>query len=832
MSRRQPDEVIVPSGSRRGQSRDHGSPFLLDHLPPVNFELPSIQVPWMGGEYSSNSQAFFALPQQWGFDVSALKQGKFGSHGAKEVLAFLQYWLFFGLLQDVLGDQHSVDPRDWIAGYGRPDVEEKYMISPRLSTYLARIRDRFRRPRQPRPPWEYWVQVFNTTIEVAEAFDKTFAERCVAEDIWQHGPLKVTWSILMLGQILTNTLMSIYGIDHCDFQHWPDGTILHLRINRQMECPHRGNKMMALFAMDAIYILSLLSFPKSGSRYAELPQEIHETRPPSLPLYNEDPAVGRGRHRNCTVQQCLGEKIDQSLYQTAHSTDACNCGSRGPQVDQVVRILDDTEVPAFVVVGGDSQGDDTVTVEVIRASSCRYVAFSHVWADGLGNKDNNMLPMCQISRLAHLASALTGRTPQPFWIDTFGIPRELEQRKKAIAVMDSTYKLAEKVLVLDGGLLQRPSYRTTEDEIQTLDVESARGRRVGIALELLLRIVCCSWTSRLWTLPEGMLGPELHFQFSDSTAEVGDLVAQLRTWPFVGTNVVQDLISSLVRMRPKLRTQRRRGIPPFDPQMQNWPQGDAYGQFISMFQALEFRDTTWKEDEATCLGIHLGLNLSAILNRDYPERLEALFSQLSEIPADLMFTHGERTPRYPYRWAPRHLLEYKDNYVRIPAATPDRPMGIRTERGLRVEFDHFTLHTKGETVPVTMVIFFSILVPQEDGTICPIMYGMMPAALDPRNTINWRQTKTHEALVAGGETAELLYLLLGGSGIPTPGPGTGHVGLLVQKLSEEDGCIYAAPLDTVVVFETPGSSTVVKKNNDQFVHWRAEETVDGQFCIG
>ncbi len=39
-------------------------------------------------------------------------------------------------------------------------------------------------------------------------------------------------------------------------------------------------------------------------------------------------------------------------------------------------------------------------------SKSRYVAFSHVWADGLGNATENKLPRCQLQRLDSLAEKL------------------------------------------------------------------------------------------------------------------------------------------------------------------------------------------------------------------------------------------------------------------------------------------------------------------------------------------------------------------------------------------------------------------------------------------
>jgi Heterokaryon incompatibility protein (HET) len=61
------------------------------------------------------------------------------------------------------------------------------------------------------------------------------------------------------------------------------------------------------------------------------------------------------------------------------------------------------------------------------------------------------MPHCQLFRIMSLVSKVNkGRLP--FWIDTCCVPREIEQRKKAIRLMNKTYRTAARVLVLDATL--------------------------------------------------------------------------------------------------------------------------------------------------------------------------------------------------------------------------------------------------------------------------------------------------------------------------------------------------------------------------------------------
>jgi len=72
--------------------------------------------------------------------------------------------------------------------------------------------------------------------------------------------------------------------------------------------------------------------------------------------------------------------------------------------------------------------------------------------------------------------------------------------------MRRTYESARKVLVLDSEL-----------EVASIDTSPE---------ELLMRISCCGWMRRLWTLQEGALAKELFFQFKERAAMIGDLAAE------------------------------------------------------------------------------------------------------------------------------------------------------------------------------------------------------------------------------------------------------------------------------------------------------------------
>ena len=242
--------------------------------------------------------------------------------------------------------------------------------------------------------------------------------------------------------------------------------------------------------------------------------------------------------------------------------------------------------------------------------------------------------------------------------------------------------------------------------------------------------------------------------------------------------------------------------------------------------------------------------MEKILSRPYAERLEALFAQLDELPADLMFTHGPRIPRRPYRWAPLHLLEYKDNYLCIPAPHAKTPMAVRTDKGLRLKCRSFQLSTENEHTPDSTFIHFTTLPTDANGRATlradiPIEeqqtnYGMSLAATNPRTAHSWRESNTHVLLESRDkEATSNLYLLIGPECMQGPPANLepGKVCLIVKRDTHREGdgkVIYGSPLDTVVVYKMPGHATVKPglENNDTFVHWRGIEVAERTFVIG
>lgn len=131
----------------------------------------------------------------------------------------------------------------------------------------------------------------------------------------------------------------------------------------------------------------------------------------------------RADHSRCNATICNAYQIDESVYQTKHWQQGCDCEFLGLQDEKVSSLP--TKLTKYISVPRSLQSIRMMTwrdwrphtqmvpligVEAARLASkaskhldlqtnVRCVAISHVWADGMGNAKENTLPECQISRL-------------------------------------------------------------------------------------------------------------------------------------------------------------------------------------------------------------------------------------------------------------------------------------------------------------------------------------------------------------------------------------------------------------------------------------------------
>lgn len=287
-------------------------------------------------------------------------------------------------------------------------------------------------------------------------------------------------------------------------------------------------------------------------------------------------------------------------------------------------------------------------------------------ADGLGNPFDNALPRCQIRRLRDLAINLCNRfkldidkTEVAIWIDTLCIPvaEELkEYRKRAIRLLGRTYTKAVGVLVLDRELSHFESSKAS-------------------ILELAIRVICCGWLKRLWTLQEASLAIKadgidtLYIQMADGPAYWNRRSKCFESGPSDPEPAPHRVNPLSVSVKDK-KTDLVYGLH-FETVMQDrLPsireiQEPRFGtRFQSIMNAVQNRSTSKRDDEPICMASLLGLDLQQILDaRDADERMMKFYRILHEIPKAIVFADfgipdflSRNLITAPYRWAPRSLL--------------------------------------------------------------------------------------------------------------------------------------------------------------------------------
>jgi hypothetical protein len=143
-----------------------------------------------------------------------------------------------------------------------------------------------------------------------------------------------------------------------------------------------------------------------------------------------------------------------------------NLSSWGPSVSDLDDILRLDDKFPVVIVLSHPESTEGLKLRVVAHDSpeCSgYIAFSHVWSHGRGNPSINRMPLCQLVRLARLASQGRETTKRygAFWIDTLCVPVTSKwARKKAILQMREVYSKAESTIVIDENLER--SFRYTD----------------------------------------------------------------------------------------------------------------------------------------------------------------------------------------------------------------------------------------------------------------------------------------------------------------------------------------------------------------------------------
>ena len=565
---------------------------------------------------------FSTYPKTQGWDSRSAKEWySIFKCPSASFCAFLQRWLFFGVLAMVSGDEV---PTALFTRCGNLTID--------LLPFLVK---RWKRKVDEDP--SRLDQVFAFLIEVNKLLANSFGtqrEDQLAEllkpDRFREMTLLECLEEGLVPNILgPEMLMSINLVS----EFWMSTAAFYaLQLN------HPGKSKPVFFQGFSHWWTSLPSnyLRKDGWCISELPVLFGQFNTSSLlyltslraPTFSQSVAKTGTRFSSCCSScsefECLSRKLNEDSYLTRHVDACCNCNNF---IAKPAGILKAGFVPLVTAI---SDKDESCEVRLVpRKSELTYVAISHVWSDGLGNVKENALPHCQLMRLSKLINQSSTSLKYTYlWLDTLCVPpdaaAEVKAQQFAMERMRETYEMAEAVLVLDSWLLSSKLESRPDEEILT-------------------QIFASHWNRRLWTFQEGALAKSLYFQFSDGPYSLDQGIQRLE-----GS---KDLIKDHT-LRPAIFA-RNWSLRRF---VQSDQKRDLHAKISSLFATFRYRQTSVASDEALCLGTILGLSTSEILSAMPEERMQIFWSMIPKVPVDFLFYNGPTCDKEGFRWAPRTLL--------------------------------------------------------------------------------------------------------------------------------------------------------------------------------
>jgi hypothetical protein len=525
----------------------------MDHIPSVqNSTVSPVLIPYIGDvEYDGGD--FHGYPARMGWDDSEFTVRKFyAKHTAGSFGGFLQTWLYFGMLHEYLQSKEALSEyvrsddvhglvlttrslrshvTDWKDRFFSLDVDGKKRSLSRLNACFSSV--------------HYWI--------VAVFPEEEFAHILTPE-------IRLGIQILAESLHATKRLLVSPGADDLPgdiaIRDFGTSELLDSRVAQSGWCPNEFSRMCNV---DRYTASSVIRRPQ---------KELHQY---------------------CTSTQCIANNIDEATYETKHTRPDCNCPFLWIPPGPIGQILQDGGIPILAIA---IRPDGVMLKMVAHTPGMKYVAISHVWADGLGKVDANALPYCQYAFLQQLASAIftDPSTPSYVWIDTLCVPHVPEWRKIAIRRLKDTYRLAEKVIALDSHLRQFKWRDTPPEVISTLLCGS-------------------SWFGRVWTLQEAVLGSDLAILLADCLVNIDLLIQRALENPFL--EVTSRFIRGLSR---EVQAQNYKNLPLF-----------LYREFCH-------RATSKMGDRMICFATLCGLNTDPLFDEEnLTERLKLLLDQLGAL---------------------------------------------------------------------------------------------------------------------------------------------------------------------------------------------------------
>jgi hypothetical protein len=539
----------------------------MDHLPlPQTPALRHIVVPFYeheSGHYQYKGPWLsYPARNEYGFlsAQTSEKLHQLPQQARSKLAAFVQSWLFFGVLEEFLGVEQECT--DWIAvtREGLRAITTAPLCK-RLDAWRVKI-SRLEAGQKLKVRAEI-AQMLDHMHHIHANLSETTADLVEAVQVGSgscHSDLLPAELNLLL-DILHNTLSLAYNVV------FPDEALPAL--------PYARSRLVRD------------QFASNGWCRSEVSRLYQECSVVSAYFSSRLGISGPANlHSNCSHWVCEAWQVDHTRYRTQHVHADCQCDTVGVPTETIAEMIRAGRIPCVKL---DRTGR---FLELTTSDQGPFISISHVWADGLGNHAGNTLPGCQLRLIQHRvnmvrnpgSNAATLQGNQPFWMDTLCIPvgRGFEaERNSAIAEMVNIYKISSSVLVLN-------------KELNNITVERS-------PCELSARITRTTWFRRLWTLHEGVLARKTLFQLQDGSIDLlalGPKVQQLGGLTHFDLLLQQAIFGETSQPYSKILS------------FQSKPLSE---RITDIWSAVQWRNTSYHEDETICLANMLGLGLSSIL---------------------------------------------------------------------------------------------------------------------------------------------------------------------------------------------------------------------------
>ncbi|KAL8832286.1 MAG: hypothetical protein Q9170_004943 [Blastenia crenularia] len=628
------------------------------HLPKNTATPGPEEVPYVGTE-DYDGGPFLTYPTRQGKShmLKAASESRWGPNvfvvmPVAELEAFIQTWLFFGLLKELLGEMCNAS--QFISTADSPATFERRLNTSPLI-----------------PMAKNWVNLVLSSDDTRE--NKQAQYDRIADC------LQLTRSMLHAIQYSSRPdfnrqiILSIASVAEL-FMAAANQAYQIRDLGLQNKCP-------------ATWAFLLHSDPESAElmkRHGYCPSEIHRIRNTFMMLSTihfltwMDRIDSTASHDHCNDRECLSRLNNIRPNLVKHWLSNCHCHTLTVDMPKVIAILSRGGLPLLSFIR--TPLDDGISLEIIEASpSTNFVAISHVWSDGLGNPVSNSLPECQLQHLIDLVQPFTGKNIGEerssrvlIWLDTLLCPvNPPEARAMAIKQMKKPYTDAAFVLVLDSALYKVDS--------------------LGLGpIEKGLLIFTTQWMRRLWTLQEGALADKLYFQFKDKAVDLKQLMDQVLE--IHNTDVGRDYLAlDVATAYGKLRNFFHGYIEAAGPDL------------ATVEEALQYRSVSVPTDEPLLIAGLLQLDLSYVLNGPESTRMQRLWHLMplapKGIPPNIIFRPELRLSEPGFRWAPQTFLAFKNprNAIGLSIADPEDHRVLLTPAGLETRFAG--LHIEMPEVP-------------------------------------------------------------------------------------------------------------------------------------